>query len=104
MRRQAEDVEARDQGVEVGPETREDHALEDSERIRTLLARLDLPPLPHNDEAFRPESLLALLARDKKATEEGLAWVLAERLGCGRIERIPSSEIAAELDRFLAIL
>ncbi len=41
-------------------------------RLKRLLARFDLPALP----ALDPEELLSFAARDKKATEKGLVWVL----------------------------
>jgi 3-dehydroquinate synthase len=44
------------------------------ERLRRLLARFDLPPLP----ALDPEELWAFMTRDKKATEAGLVWVLPD--------------------------
>ncbi len=73
--------------------------IEESERLASLLARLDLPPLP----PLSPSVLLAAMARDKKALEAGLAWVLAARLGEGRIEeRVPPDEIQEELRAFLA--
>ncbi len=72
---------------------------EEGERLAALLARLDLPPLPPLDTG----TLLAAMARDKKALEKGLAWVLAARLGEGRIEeRITPEEIQGELLAFLA--
>ncbi len=73
--------------------------IEEAERLASLLARLDLPPLP----PLSPSVLLAAMARDKKALEAGLAWVLAARLGEGRIEeRVPPDEIQEELRAFLA--
>ncbi|HEV7668827.1 MAG TPA: 3-dehydroquinate synthase family protein [Thermoanaerobaculia bacterium] len=71
---------------------------EESRRLRTLLSRLDLPPLPPLDR----DLLLAAVGRDKKALESGLAWVLAARLGEGRIEHVPPAEIRTELGTFLA--
>ncbi|HXO20745.1 MAG TPA: 3-dehydroquinate synthase [Thermoanaerobaculia bacterium] len=68
------------------------------DRFRGLLARLDLPPLP----AIPAAQLVALLARDKKAREGGLAWVLPRSLGEGRIASgIEEAEVEAELGRFL---
>ncbi|HEX4955955.1 MAG TPA: 3-dehydroquinate synthase [Thermoanaerobaculia bacterium] len=68
-------------------------------RLAALIARLGLPPLP----AFEVDELLTLMARDKKAKESGLTWVLAERLGQGRmVEGIAEEEIRAELAAFLA--
>ena len=67
-------------------------------RLRALLARLGLPPQP----ARAPESLLDLMARDKKARESGLTWVLPARLGEGRmVDGVPRDEVAAELVPFL---
>ncbi|HEX9670789.1 MAG TPA: 3-dehydroquinate synthase family protein [Thermoanaerobaculia bacterium] len=68
-------------------------------RTRALLARLGLPPLPPLD----PDVLLPLLARDKKAREDGLAWVLPAALGSGRIvEEVPPEEVRGALVPFLA--
>jgi len=68
-------------------------------RLAALLARLDLPPLP----ALAAGDLLAGLARDKKARESGLPWVLPAALGEGRIVTgIEAGELAAELPGFLA--
>ncbi|HUF77600.1 MAG TPA: 3-dehydroquinate synthase family protein [Thermoanaerobaculia bacterium] len=71
---------------------------EDSGRLRALLERLDLPPLP----ALPPEELLAAMARDKKAREEGLLWVLPARLGEGRVlADVGEAETRRELAAFL---
>lgn len=70
----------------------------DAERLAALLGRLDLPPLP----PLAADDLLALVGRDKKAVESGLAWVLPAALGDGRVVAdVPTSEIAAELLSFL---
>jgi len=74
-------------------------------RTRTLLARLDLPPLPAAD--LEPGDLLARMARDKKARESGLTWVLPEVVAPGRAEgRLVADfgavELATELAAFLA--
>lgn len=67
-------------------------------RLRSLLARLDLPPLPASD----PEALLDLMARDKKAKEAGLTWVLPAGLGEGRmVDGIGRAEVALALRPFL---
>jgi 3-dehydroquinate synthase len=66
-------------------------------RLRTLLSRLGLPPLP----ALPPERLLDLLARDKKAREGGLTWVLPGGLGEPRMVAVAPAEVAAELAPFL---
>lgn len=69
-----------------------------AERLRSLLARFDLPPLPPLD----PETLISLMARDKKARESGLVWVLPAALGEGRmVEGIGTDVVAAELRPFL---
>ena len=68
-------------------------------RLRRLLGRLELPPLP----ALDPAALWAYIRRDKKATESGLTWVLPSALGQGKmVSGIGRREILAELDRFLA--
>jgi 3-dehydroquinate synthase len=74
----------------------------DAARLAALLARLDLPPLS-GLPALSAGDLIARLARDKKARETGLAWVLPARLGEGMIVGgIEASELAAEIPRFLA--
>jgi 3-dehydroquinate synthase len=71
---------------------------ETAERIHALLRRLDLPALP----ALDPRELAALMARDKKARESGLVWVLPRDFGEGWMaEGIPSEEVLAELEAFL---
>jgi 3-dehydroquinate synthase len=68
-------------------------------RLRALLARFDLPPVP----SAAPEDLLAHMARDKKAREDGLVWVLPAALGEGRmVDGIGSAEVVSELGAFLA--
>jgi 3-dehydroquinate synthase len=68
-------------------------------RIHALILRLDLPPLP----PLAARELIALMARDKKARESGLVWVLPADLGRGFMaEGIPDSEVLAELEDFLA--
>jgi 3-dehydroquinate synthase len=67
-------------------------------RLYALLARCGLPPLP----PLEPRRLLALMARDKKARESGLTWVLPAAPGEGRmVEGIPEDEVLGELARFL---
>jgi 3-dehydroquinate synthase len=69
-----------------------------AERIRALLARFGLPPLPDLD----PEALLSHMARDKKALEGGLVWVLPAALGRGTmVQNVGRDELLAELRRFL---
>lgn len=71
----------------------------DGERLRALLARLDLPPLPSLD----PADLGAAMARDKKARESGPVWVLPARLGEGRaVPDVGAAEVRRELEAFLA--
>ncbi|HVR96397.1 MAG TPA: 3-dehydroquinate synthase [Thermoanaerobaculia bacterium] len=70
-----------------------------AERIRTLLRRFGLPRLPELD----PAVLMGLMARDKKARESGLVWVLPIRLGEGRmVQGVPPAEVEAELRSFLS--
>lgn len=69
-----------------------------AERIRGLIVRLGLPPLPR----LEPEVLLAAMARDKKALESGLVWVLPRTLGQGWMAGdIPADEIRTRLRAFL---
>ncbi len=49
--------------------------------MRRLLGRFELPPLPVLDAA----DLMARMGRDKKATEDGLTWVLPRALGRGEM-------------------
>jgi 3-dehydroquinate synthetase len=82
-----------------GASERLDGAAEAAARTRALLARLDLPPLPPLD----PDVLLSLLARDKKAREDGLAWVLPAALGTGRVVGgVPPEAVREALVSFLA--
>jgi 3-dehydroquinate synthase len=69
-----------------------------AERLRSLLARFGLPPLP----ALDPEELISLMARDKKARESGLVWVLPAAAGEGRmVEGIGMEVVREELRGFL---
>jgi 3-dehydroquinate synthase len=69
-----------------------------AERLRSLLARFGLPPLP----ALDPEELISLMARDKKARESGLVWVLPAVAGEGRmVEGIGMEVVREELRGFL---
>ncbi len=68
------------------------------DRIDRLLGRLDLPALP----ALSVEAVLANLARDKKARESGLTWVLPMAPGRGeRVAGIAGAEVAREVGSFL---
>jgi 3-dehydroquinate synthase len=49
------------------------------ERLERLILRIGLPPLP----SLSAKVLLDLMARDKKAREGGISWVLARDLGSG---------------------
>jgi len=67
-------------------------------RGRRLLERLALPPLP----ALDPAELVELMARDKKARESGLTWVLQRGLGEGEMVEMPvGAGLAAEIADFL---
>lgn len=67
-------------------------------RLRALLAHLGLPPLP----ALDPDELISHMARDKKARENGLVWVLPAALGEGMmVSGIPWDEVRAEISSFL---
>ena len=50
-----------------------------------------------------PSACSPLFARDKKARETGVGWVLPQDLGRGRWNvKVPADEVAAELAAFLA--
>lgn len=69
-------------------------------RLGRLLDRLEVPALP---AGVAPAALAARLGRDKKGSERGLAWVLLDGPGRGRLERgIPEARIEPELARWLA--
>jgi 3-dehydroquinate synthetase len=68
-------------------------------RLSALLGRFGLPPLPPLD----PGELISLMARDKKAREAGLTWVLPAAPGEGRmVDGIGMDVVAAELRGFIA--
>ncbi|MCP4660827.1 MAG: 3-dehydroquinate synthase [bacterium] len=79
-------------------------AREFGERLRRLLRRFALPPLP----ALTPEALCDFMARDKKAVEAGLVWVLPSSRDAevfGHAEMVPGidrGDVLAELEAFLA--
>jgi 3-dehydroquinate synthase len=74
-------------------------AATEADRLRKLIRRLDPPALPTLGRA----RLLAAMARDKKARESGLVWVLPERLGQGTVvDSIGTAELRRELSAFLA--
>jgi 3-dehydroquinate synthase len=71
----------------------------DADRLRRLIHRLEPPPLPAVDHG----ELLAAMARDKKARESGLVWVLTEALGSGKVVAdVGAAELRGELTAFLA--
>jgi 3-dehydroquinate synthase len=73
-------------------------ARETAERIQGLIRRLALPALPR----LSAEDLLATMARDKKARESGLVWVLPRSLGEGSmVDGISNEEVRTELEGFL---
>jgi 3-dehydroquinate synthase len=73
-------------------------APQDAARMHGLIRRLGLPPLPE----LVPEELMAAMARDKKARESGLVWVLPRSLGEGRmVGGISNEEVLARLREFL---
>src|SRR5436305_1491215 len=67
-------------------------------RIHHLILRLELPRLPE----LSAEGLMAGMAKDKKARESGLVWVLPRSLGEGWMtDGIPEHEVRGELADFL---
>jgi 3-dehydroquinate synthase len=75
-------------------------------RLAALLRRFDLPPLdglPGGGAAgFDAADLAARMARDKKASERGLTWVLPAALGAGAmVEGVGWEEVVPELRSFL---
>lgn len=82
----------------ASPARRERLPEADAARLRALLARLELPSLP----AVAAGDLLSAMARDKKARESGLVWVLPVRLGEGRtVSDVGGEEVRRELEAFL---
>lgn len=66
----------------------------DAGRIRAAVDRLGTPPLP----ALDPEAVLRFLARDKKARDGGVAWVLLDRIGAARYgARVESGRVEAAI-------
>lgn len=67
-------------------------------RIERLLDRMGLPLPPPVDAS----QVTANLARDKKARDSGLVWVLPMAPGAGeRVEGIGTTEVATEIESFL---
>jgi 3-dehydroquinate synthase len=74
-------------------------AAAEADRLRQLLGRLGLPPLP----PLSATALVEAMARDKKAVERGLSWVLPARQWgrSGETCLAPAAAVAAELEVFL---
>lgn len=71
---------------------------DDAQHLVDLLRRCELPPLP----ALETDRLLAFMARDKKATEQGLSWVLPTSLGKGDMfDDVSTHEVEVLLADFL---
>ncbi|HVS65610.1 MAG TPA: 3-dehydroquinate synthase [Thermoanaerobaculia bacterium] len=70
---------------------------EDARRVGSLIQRIGLPPLPE----LSADALWEALGRDKKAREEGLAWVLPCAIGSGEIVALDATRVRASLERFL---
>jgi 3-dehydroquinate synthase len=73
-------------------------------RIAVLIGRADLPPLESSGPAggFDAADLAARMARDKKAQEGGLTWILPTGLGSGHgVDGIGWEEVVGELRAFL---
>jgi 3-dehydroquinate synthetase len=70
-----------------------------AQRLKDLLRRCDLPPLP----SLEIDSILTFMGRDKKMTEQGLTWVLPTAVGVGgMVDGITTQEVEAILPAFLA--
>lgn len=67
------------------------------ERIERLLGRFELPPLP----PVGVEALLAAVARDKKATRDGVVWVLPTAPQAWRATVVDERRLRAALERFM---
>jgi len=77
-----------------------DLAAELAPRLVRLLGRFDLPPLP---PSLGREELIALIGRDKKARESGVAWVLPAKLGEAVIVNdISRNDVERQIAPFLA--
>ncbi len=75
---------------------------DDAVRLERLIDAIGLPDLP---ESLRTQSedLIRWMGRDKKAREDGIAWVLAAALGKGQITTaVPREEVRRELEVLLA--
>lgn len=73
----------------------------EAERLSQLVGLVGLPALP----PLAIDAVLAAMARDKKARESGLDWVLPAGLGKGgKATTVPATELAEELAAFLSAL
>jgi 3-dehydroquinate synthase len=70
---------------------------EQADRVARVLASFELPPLPVLEAA----RLLDLAARDKKATEQQLRWIVPTRIGAAREQAIDRQDLAEPLRAFL---
>jgi 3-dehydroquinate synthase len=68
-----------------------------ADRVAGILSDLQLPPLPVLDG----RGILDLMARDKKATERDLRWVLPRRIGEATVEGVRPDHVAQALRAFL---
>lgn len=69
-----------------------------ADRIGGLIGRFRLPELP----AVATRDLIEIMARDKKARESGLSWILPRGLGeCEIVADIAESEVLQALEPFL---
>ena len=69
-------------------------------RLEAILDRMTLPPLPADLEVA---ALLEAMRRDKKSTERGTTWVLAEKVGRGRlVDAVGWNQVTRILETFLA--
>jgi 3-dehydroquinate synthase len=74
--------------------------MKEAERIRELVVRIGLPPLPGG---LDPADLIDRIARDKKAREGSIAWVMPMKIGDGLVvENVTGEEVSSTIDRFLA--
>jgi 3-dehydroquinate synthase len=69
-------------------------------RLESILDRMPLPPLPKD---LSLAALLDAMRRDKKSTEFGTTWVLAERVGRGlMVDSLRWEQVGRTLEAFLA--
>ncbi|MCG8459731.1 MAG: 3-dehydroquinate synthase [Holophagales bacterium] len=70
------------------------------QRLEAVLSRFELPPLPV--DALSIEGLWSAMAKDKKATEAGLTWVLPTAAGHYTLRAVSGETVRRELAAFLA--